>query len=111
MPHFFISYRRDDSGGYAGRLYDRLSAHFGADYVFMDIDTIAPGTDFGTVIKDAVSQCDILLVLIGKRWLSITDATGQRRLDNPEDLETISITDESCPASHPQQGTGQLQQP
>src|SRR2546422_8697286 len=91
MPHFFISYRRDDSGGYAGRLYDRLSAHFGAECVFMDIDTIEAGTDFVAVIENAISQCDILLVLIGQRWLSITDAAGQRRLDNPEDFVRLEV--------------------
>jgi TIR domain len=91
MPHFFISYRRDDSGGHAGRLYDRLSAHFGAEYVFIDIDTIEAGSDFVAVIENTISQCDILLVLIGKRWLSITDATGQRRLDNPEDFVRLEV--------------------
>jgi len=91
MRHFFISYRRDDSGGHAGRLYDRLTAHFGSESVFMDIDTIAPGTDFGSVIKDTIAQCEILLVLIGKTWLSITDAIGQRRLDNREDFVRLEV--------------------
>lgn len=36
----FISYRREDSIAYAGRLYDHLSAHFGAEQVFMDIGQI-----------------------------------------------------------------------
>ena len=91
MPHIFISYRREDSAGYAGRLYDRLSAHFGAESVFMDIDTIAPGLDCIEGIEEAISRCDILLVLIGKRWLSMTDASGQRRLDNPQDFVFLEV--------------------
>ena len=76
MLNFFISYRREDSIAYAGRLYDRLSAHFVAESVFMDIATLEPGIDFVEVIKRAMSQCDILLVLIGPRWLSAADAMG-----------------------------------
>ena len=64
----FISYRRDDSAGYAGRLFDYLSAHFGANNIFMDIDTIEPGEDFRKVISRAVGTCDVVLVMIGKLW-------------------------------------------
>ncbi len=88
----FISYRRNDSAGYAGRLFDILTNHFGAKNVFMDIDTIAPGKDFRTVIADAVGRCDVMLVLIGKHWLSMVDAQGRRRLDDPHDWVRIEIT-------------------
>ena len=91
MPNLFISYRREDSAAYAGRLYDRLNAHFGADSVFMDINTLEPGIDFVEVIEHAMSQCDILLVLIGPGWLSVADAMGQRRLDNPKDFVRLEI--------------------
>src|SRR5262245_58031823 len=91
MPNFFISYRREDSGGYAGRLFDGLSARFGEDHIFMDINTIEPGVDFVEVIADAISKCDILVVIIGKRWLSATDATEQRRLDNPDDFVRVEV--------------------
>jgi TIR domain/WD40-like Beta Propeller Repeat len=87
----FISYRRDDTSGHAGRLYDRLSARFGAERIFMDIDTIKPGVDFVTVIDDAVASCAVLIALIGKQWLTITDATGARRLDNPHDFNRLEI--------------------
>src|SRR5262249_43502010 len=62
--HIFISYRREDTGGYAGRIFDRLSQLLGRERVFMDIDTIEPGIDFADTIQQAVSACDILLVLI-----------------------------------------------
>lgn len=86
----FISYRRDDSSGHAGRLFDRLSAHFGDEQVFMDIDQIEPGEDFVQVIESAVGSCEILLALIGRNWLSSRDESG-RRLDNPNDFVRLEI--------------------
>ncbi len=93
MPGIFISYRREDSAGHAGRLFDRLSSHFGKDRVFMDVSDIEPGTDFVEAIDKAVGSCDVLVVVIGKEWLTCADAAGHRRLDNPNDfirLETAT---------------------
>jgi hypothetical protein len=87
----FISYRRQESSGLAGRLYDRLAARFGDDQVFMDVDTIALGVDFAEVITQAVSSCEVLLAVIGPRWLSATDEDGRRRLDDPDDLVRLEI--------------------
>ena len=87
----FISYRRDDSAGYAGRLFDFLRARFGSKNVFMDIDTIQPGDDFRKIVKDAVGTCDVVLVMIGKQWLNMTDAKGQRRLDDSSDWVRVEI--------------------
>jgi hypothetical protein len=82
----FISYRRQEASGLAGRLYDRLAALLGDDQVFMDVDTIARGVDFAEAITQAVSSCEVLLAIIGPRWLSSTDEEGQRRLDGPDDI-------------------------
>jgi hypothetical protein len=87
----FISYRRDDSAGYAGRLFDYLSARFGPRNVFMDIDTIEPGDDFRKVVRNAVGSCDVVLVMIGKQWLNITDAQGRRRLEDQNDWVRVEI--------------------
>jgi hypothetical protein len=87
----FISYRREESSGLAGRLYDRLAARFGDDQVFMDVDTIALGVDFADVITQAVSTCEVLLAVIGPRWLAATDEDGQRRLDDPDDIVRLEI--------------------
>jgi hypothetical protein len=87
----FISYRRDDTSGYAGRLYDRLVGRFGDGRVFMDIDTIAPGHEFATDIDKALTNCDACVVLIGRQWLSITDAEGHRRLDDPTDFVRLEV--------------------
>ena len=91
IGRIFISYRRADSAGYAGRIYDRLTAHFGEDAVFMDVDTIEAGVDFVEVLQNAVQSCDVLVALIGRRWLDGKDANGKRRLDNPEDFVRIEI--------------------
>ena len=92
MARIFLSYRHDDSSGDAGRLYDRLSQHFGLDNVFRDIDTITPGLDFVEAIQDAVGSCGVLLAVIGRQWLTSTDSEGHRRLDNPEDFVRLEIT-------------------
>ncbi|MGE5239329.1 MAG: PASTA domain-containing protein [Chloroflexota bacterium] len=93
MPGIFISYRREDTAGHAGRIFDRLREKFGQDRVFMDVSAIEPGVDFVEAIDRAVGSCDVLLVIIGKKWLSCSDASGRRRLDDPKDfirLETAT---------------------
>ena len=89
MPRIFISYRREDTAGYAGRLYDDLRDHFGREQVFMDIDTIDPGTDFVETIQNAVHSFDVVIVLIGRRWLTM--GGKRRRLDNPDDWVRLEI--------------------
>jgi hypothetical protein len=86
----FVSYRRDDSSGHAGRLSDRLVEHFGRDRIFMDIDTIEPGEDFVTVIENAVGSCEVLIAIIGRNWLSSPGGT-MGRLENPNDFVRLEI--------------------
>lgn len=91
----FISYRREDSLDVAGRIYDRLAGHFGRDSVFIDVDTIPIGTDFRRYLSDWVARCDVLLVVIGPRWLDATHTegpkAGTRRLEDPADFVRIEI--------------------
>ena len=91
MPRIFISYRREDSIAYAGRLYDRLRPHFGLSEVFMDVDTLRPGVDFVATLEEAVSKCDVLLAVIGRVWLKVTDGNGRPRITNPDDFVRIEI--------------------
>jgi hypothetical protein len=91
VPGVFISYRRDDCAGHAGRLYDRLAEHFGEERVFMDIDAIDPGVDFGERIEEAVASCDLFIALIGDDWLDIKDPSGRRRLDDPDDFVRLEL--------------------
>ena len=92
MPDVFISYRREDTSGYAGRLYDQISARFGAEHVFMDVTTIEPGSDFVEVIEQRVGACDALIALIGKNWLASKDEQNRVRLGRSEDFVSVEIT-------------------
>ncbi len=93
MPKaIFISYRRDDSEGEAGRLFDDLTRAFGADSVFMDVSGISPGVDFRHAVEDNVATCGVLLAVIGRTWASITNSAGQRRLDDPADFVALEIS-------------------
>jgi tetratricopeptide (TPR) repeat protein len=89
--HIFISYRRADSEGYAGRLFDRLSSHFGARNIFMDVAAIEAGVDFAKEIEQAVRGCDVLLALIGPQWLIVKDGQGNLRLEDPGDYVRLEI--------------------
>jgi hypothetical protein len=87
----FISYRRDDSEGEAGRLFDDLTREFGAKNVFMDVAGIRPGVDFVKAIETNVADCGVLLAVIGPTWATITNAHGLRRLDDPSDFVVLEI--------------------
>lgn len=91
MPDIFISYRRDDTSGYAGRLYDQIGSRVGADHVFMDVADIGPGSDFVEVIEKQVGTCDALLAIIGKNWLTAKDDQNQLRLGKAGDFVSTEI--------------------
>ena len=87
----FISYRRDDTEGEAGRLFDDLVRAYGDDSVFMDVAGINPGIDFRKAIDDNVATCGVLLAMIGPTWATIANSSGQRRLDDPNDFVRLEI--------------------
>jgi TIR domain len=87
----FISYRRDDSAGHAGRVHDRLEREFGRDLLFMDVDSVPLGVNFVAVLSEEVAKCDVLLAVIGPNWLNARDEDGSRRLDNPHDFVRVEI--------------------
>jgi tetratricopeptide (TPR) repeat protein len=66
----FISYRRTDAAGHAGRLHDRLKSWFDSKEVFYDVDTIESGDNFPERIRVAVSKAKVVLVLIAPDWLT-----------------------------------------
>uniref|UniRef100_UPI00257B3134 toll/interleukin-1 receptor domain-containing protein n=1 Tax=Thauera sp. TaxID=1905334 RepID=UPI00257B3134 len=90
MGNVFISYRRDDAAGYARAIYDQLTERFDTAQVFMDVDAIEPGLPFDEVIRNAVGQCEVLLVLIGSRWMEV-QPDGRRRLDDERDFVRLEI--------------------
>jgi hypothetical protein len=91
MPRIFISYRRDDAGYVAAVLNEKIQSRFGPDSVFLDVDHIPLGVDFREHINQAVSQCDILLAIIGDQWLDARNERGGRRIEDPADYARIEI--------------------
>jgi hypothetical protein len=86
----FISYRRDDSRGYAGRLQGDLSRRYSDEHVFRDVE-IPPGADFGEYITGLVDKCNVVLAIIGPGWLDARDREGERRIDKPDDWVRLEI--------------------
>lgn len=87
----FLSYRRDDSGGHTGRLYDRLVQQFGQKHVFLDIDNVPFGIDFVHAIDQTLDECAVVIVVIGPRWLTAVGADGERRIDKDRDFHRLEI--------------------
>jgi len=87
----FIGYRRDDTADVAGRIFDALEARFGRERIFKDVDNIPVGTNFGQYIKSILPRCRVALILIGPHWADVKDASGQLRLEDPNDWVRIEI--------------------
>src|SRR5262245_26993952 len=87
----FISYRRADAAGDAGRLADHLQRRFGAERLFLDVDTIEPGADFARVLREALQQTVAMLVVIGPSWTSLRGPDGTRRVDDPNDFVRLEV--------------------
>jgi hypothetical protein len=88
--NIFICYRHEDSSAYAGWLADALGRHFGRERVFRDVDS-QRGVDFRYQVGEAIGSCDVLLAVIGPKWLMIQDESGRRRIDHPRDLVALEI--------------------
>lgn len=87
MPiELFISYRRSDAAGHAGRLHDRLVDYFNREQIFYDLDTIEWGDRFPDRITNGVRECKVLLAVMAPDWLTVTDDSGRRRLDDEKDF-------------------------
>lgn len=90
MANIIISYRRSDSAAIAGRIRDRLAVYYGADAVFMDIDSIPFGIDFRQQIQEMVTKNHIMLVLIGAKWMGAKKG-GMSRITDDKDPIRIEI--------------------
>lgn len=86
----FLNYRRDDTLQYAERVYQSLAAQFGAANVFRDVASIQPGENFPAAIERAIASSDVMLALIGRKWLTISDK-GRRRIFSKEDYVRLEI--------------------
>jgi hypothetical protein len=87
----FMSYRRDDSADVTGRIYDRLVQRFGKDQVFKDVDSIPLGVDFRRHLHQVVGSCDIVLAVMGERWLTAAGSEGKNRLQDEKDFVRIEL--------------------
>src|SRR6266536_793504 len=87
----FINYRRDDSKGMSGRLYDRLAHAFGRTNIFMDVDHIPPGVDFVNHLNNQVAACEVFIAVIGPNWLDARNEEGNQRLHAPDDFVAMEI--------------------
>ena len=90
VQRVFISYRRQDSAAYAGRVYDAMVARFGERNVFMDLD-LAPGVDFVERITEAVSACQVLIEVMGPTWATVKNDEGEVRIADPEDFVRLEL--------------------
>ena len=90
MAKIAISYRRSDSQDITGRIFDRLTQQYGRDTVFRDIDSIKPGIDFRTQIAGALATTDVLLVVVGPRWLGRGRGV-ESRMDSEADPVRVEV--------------------
>ena len=90
MPKIVISYRRLDSDAIAGRIRDRLANHYGEDAIFMDIDSIPLGIDFRQHVQGALSQSDLVIAVVGPKWLGARHR-GRPRITEDTDPVRIEI--------------------
>lgn len=81
----FISYRREDTSGESGRLKDKLEQVFGQENIFYDVETLEAGLNFDESIAKALNESKVLLAMIGPHWLKVSDATGTKRIQKPDD--------------------------
>lgn len=91
MAKIFISYRRDDSAYATGVIRDQLASNLRDCEIFLDVDSIPYGVDFRRHLESSVGACDYLIAVIGKRWLTVVDTRGQRRLDDPNDAVRVEV--------------------
>jgi formylglycine-generating enzyme required for sulfatase activity len=98
MPSIFISYRRADTTNITDNIHRHLASIFGKDSVFQDVMSIDYGADFRRVLAEQVNACDVLLVIIGKRWANIREVdevtgeeTDRLRLFNENDFVRIEV--------------------
>ena len=88
----FISYRREDSIAHVNALFHPLRERFGQDRLFKDTDSIAPGQDFLKAIQRELESCSVMLVVIGRQWLTARNPMSNvRRLDDPSDYLRVEL--------------------
>ncbi|NJN21754.1 MAG: toll/interleukin-1 receptor domain-containing protein [Leptolyngbya sp. RL_3_1] len=85
MANAFINYRRSDAAQAAQALYTQLQTRFGPTHVFFDVSAILPGALWPDRLRSSLDDANVLLSIIGPRWLTTANGYGQRRLDDEND--------------------------
>lgn len=88
----FVSYRRADAPGYVRGLMSDLRNVFGSHQVFLDMEDIEAGSDFPRIIDEAVSNCELLLVIMGSNWAELKTESGLRRIEDEKDYVRLEIS-------------------
>jgi TIR domain len=91
MSGIFISYRQTDAEGYAGWVFSHLQHKLSPKHLFIMDFSIFPGDKWPDAVRRAMDGCDVVLAIIGVRWLDARDQEGRRRLDNPDDIVRLEI--------------------
>ncbi|MBZ0306174.1 MAG: TIR domain-containing protein, partial [Anaerolineae bacterium] len=92
MAKIFISYRRDDCRDHVERIHDRLVRDLKGHKIFLDVDNIPGASHYEIILKDAVTECDVFLGIMGENWVDVSDPrTGHRRLEDPNDFVRIEV--------------------
>ncbi|OAI43489.1 hypothetical protein AYO38_10765 [bacterium SCGC AG-212-C10] len=97
-PDVFLSYRRGDAAGWTGRIHEHLARELGEEHVFQDIVDIEGGANWPLELQQRVAACDVLIALIGMRWVG-DGPDGRRRIDQDDDwvrVETARALDRDC---------------
>jgi predicted ATPase len=89
LARVLISYRRSDSAGVVGRIYDRLVARYGAESVFLDVDKIPFGVDFREHVRERLAGADVVVAIVGSNWLGTND--GHVRIHDDDDPVRMEI--------------------
>ena len=86
----FISYRRQDTSGYALGLRREFTQALPEARVFLDVEAIDAGARWRDVIRERVERCDLMLVMIGDEWLVTRD--GRKKIDLEDDPVRFELT-------------------
>jgi hypothetical protein len=87
----FISYRRSDEPLVAQLAYFILLEFLPREMVLVDTERLSLGRSFDAQLMKAIADCDVVLVIIGERWLRRYPEEKSRLLD-PEDFVRREIS-------------------
>jgi hypothetical protein len=93
MGGVFINYRAvDDPLGAAG-IHDALATRFGTGKVFRDRVSLEADAQHPATIREALVHSDVLVTIIGPKWLTLVDdSTGSRLIDREQDWVHRELT-------------------